>query len=203
MLFFFLLTKYNRGGYDIHVFRKVINNMEMIDILDEKGNKTGEVLSRKEVHKNGYLHGAVVATIINENNEILIQQRSDTKEKYPGKWDLSVAGHISSNEDSLMTILKETTEELGLKVKKEDFEFITTFKRQEKFSGTFIENEIFSFYILKIPHLKLSDINLQVSEVKNIKFVNIDEFKQMIEKSELAPKGEAHKILINYFKRMV
>ena len=47
--------------------------MEMIDILDENGIKTGKVLSRKEIHKKGFWHRAIVVAIINEKNEILLQ----------------------------------------------------------------------------------------------------------------------------------
>lgn len=70
--------------------------MELIDILDENGIKTGEIISREEVHKKGLWHRAIVAAIINENNEILLQQRSANKEKKPNMWDISVAGHISA-----------------------------------------------------------------------------------------------------------
>ena len=34
--------------------------MEMIDILDENGIKTGKVLSRKEIHKKGVWHRALL-----------------------------------------------------------------------------------------------------------------------------------------------
>ena len=49
---------------------------EMIDVLDENGVKTGTIATRKEVHKKGLWHRAIVVAIINEKNEILIQQRS-------------------------------------------------------------------------------------------------------------------------------
>ena len=48
-------------------------NEEMIDVLDEYGIKTGEILSRKEIHKRGLWHRAIVLAIINENNDILLQ----------------------------------------------------------------------------------------------------------------------------------
>ena len=47
--------------------------MELIDVLDENGIKTGEILSRDEVHKRGLWHRIIVVAIINEKNEILIQ----------------------------------------------------------------------------------------------------------------------------------
>ena len=50
---------------------------ELIDVLNEDGIQTGEILSRAEVHKRGLWHRAIVVAIINEKNEILLQQRSD------------------------------------------------------------------------------------------------------------------------------
>lgn len=56
-------------------------NVELIDVLDENGVLTGEVLPRSEVHKRGLWHRAIVVAIVNEKNEILLQQRSDKKKK--------------------------------------------------------------------------------------------------------------------------
>lgn len=55
--------------------------MELIDVLNENGVKTGKIASRDEVHQKGLWHRAIVVAIINEKNEILLQQRSANKEK--------------------------------------------------------------------------------------------------------------------------
>ena len=73
---------------------------ELIDILDENGVKTGEVLERGEIHKSGLWHRAIAVAIINKKQEILLQQRSKSKEKNAGMWDISVAGHISAGQSS-------------------------------------------------------------------------------------------------------
>jgi len=49
---------------------------ELLDVLDENGVKTGEVLPRKVVHEKGLWHRAIVVAIVNDANKILIQQRS-------------------------------------------------------------------------------------------------------------------------------
>lgn len=64
---------------------------EMIDVLDENGVKTGEVLTRKEVHRRGLWHKVVAIAIIDEQNQILLQQRSLNKDTDPGKWDIAAA----------------------------------------------------------------------------------------------------------------
>ena len=87
---------------------------ELIDVLDENGVKTGEVLTRNEVHKRGLWHRAIAVAIINEQNQILVQQRSFKKEKNAGKWDISVAGHISSGQDALSAASREINEEVSV-----------------------------------------------------------------------------------------
>lgn len=68
--------------------------MEYLDILDEKGNKTGEVKPRQEVHSKGYWHKGVHIWIINSKKELLVQRRSANKDVYPNKLYISVAGHV-------------------------------------------------------------------------------------------------------------
>ena len=87
---------------------------ELIDVLDENGVKTGEILSREEIHKKGLWHRAIVVAIVNDKNEILLQQRSLDKEKNAGMWDISVAGHISTGQDAISAAAREINEEVSV-----------------------------------------------------------------------------------------
>lgn len=49
---------------------------ELIDVLNENGIKTGEILTRGEIHRRGLWHRTIAVAIVNENNQILIQKRS-------------------------------------------------------------------------------------------------------------------------------
>ena len=42
---------------------------ELLDVLDENGIKTGEILPREEIHKKGLWHRSIVVAIINDKNE--------------------------------------------------------------------------------------------------------------------------------------
>lgn len=46
---------------------------ELIDVLDENGNKTGEILTRKQVHEQGLWHKIVAVAIIDKDGNILMQ----------------------------------------------------------------------------------------------------------------------------------
>ena len=97
---------------------------EVFDVVNENDEVIGEA-TRGEVHQNpGLIHRTVDIWILNDKGEILIQQRSLTKDKSPGKWDISCAGHIQKGHDSETTAERELQEELGIKA---DCRFITKF----------------------------------------------------------------------------
>ena len=78
--------------------------MEYFDVLDELGNKTGEIKEREQVHKDGNWHRAVHIWIINDLCEILLQKRSLKKENHPNMWHVSCAGHIVFQNDNIETV---------------------------------------------------------------------------------------------------
>lgn len=119
---------------------------EYLDICDSEGNLTGQKELKSEVHKKGLWHRSVHVWIINSKKEILIQKRSATKDNHPNEWDISAAGHVSSGEDFLTSAQRETEEEIGLKIRPEDFIQIGLVKQMSKREG-YINNEINPIYI--------------------------------------------------------
>lgn len=180
--------------------------MELIDVLDENGIKTGEVLPRDEVHKRGLWHRAIVVAIVNENNEILVQQRALDKEKNAGMWDISAAGHISSGQDSLMAAAREISEEvsvsLGYSVEVKDFRFMFSFRKEQKFSDDFMERQFYDFFILRQNGLNENNIRYQQSEVNAIKFVTITELNEMREAGLLVEREACYNALNDYLFRL-
>ena len=53
--------------------------MELLDIVDEQGNYTGETMEREKVHDLNLLHWEIGVFIINNNKEVLLQKRSPNK----------------------------------------------------------------------------------------------------------------------------
>jgi hypothetical protein len=60
------------------------NERDLIDVLDEYGIRTGEILPRKEIHELGKVHRAVHLYLLSESNELLLQRRSYNTDHYPG-----------------------------------------------------------------------------------------------------------------------
>ena len=183
-----------------------MNKEEMIDVLDENGNKTGEIVSRSEVHKRGLWHRAIIVAIINENNQILVQQRSADKDKNANMWDISVAGHISTGQDSLSAAAREINEEvsvnLGYNVDIKDFRFMFSFRREQKFFDDFTERLFYDFFILRQDGLREDKIKFQESEVQAIKFVDVNELNEMHEQKLLVDRDEYLDELLAYLFRV-
>lgn len=179
---------------------------ELLDVLDENGVKTGEVLPRKVVHEKGLWHRAIVVAIINDENKILLQQRSKNKEKNAGMWDISVAGHLSSGQDSLAGANREISEEasvnLGFSVKVKDFRFMTSFRKIQEVSESFIERQFYDFFILRQNGLTADNIRFQAEEVQAIKFVSINELNKMREEGKLVNRDECYDELAAYLFRI-
>ena len=179
---------------------------ELIDVLDENGIKTGEILPRSEIHKKGLWHRAIAVAIVNENNQILLQQRSYKKDKNAGMWDISVAGHISTGQDALSAASREINEEvsvnLGYKVDIKDFRYMFSYRKEQVFSEDYIERQFYDFFILRENDLKIENIKVQESEVEQVKFVDISELNTIIENKEIVERDAIYKELMNYLFRV-
>lgn len=179
---------------------------ELIDVLTENGIKTGEVLPRSEVHKKGLWHRIIVVAIVNEKNEVLLQQRSDDKDKNPGMWDISVTGHLSSGQDSLSAATREISEEvsvsLGYSVDVKDFRFMFSYRKEEEVNKNHFDRQFYDFFILRQNGLNNENIKFQTSEVQAIKFVNISELNEMREQKLLVDREECYDALSEYLFRI-
>ena len=178
---------------------------ELIDVLDENGILTGEVLPRSEVHKRGLWHRAIVVAIVNEKNEILLQQRSEKKEKNAGMWDISVAGHISAGQDSLSAAAREINEEisvlLGYRTEIKDFRYMYCFRKEQVFKRDFIERQFYDFFILRTNGIDDKTLFFQKEEVQAIKFVDLNSIQKMIANNELVERPEVYQVLTNFLFR--
>ncbi len=176
---------------------------EYFDLLDENGNKTGEIKLRSEVHRDGDWHKSVHIWIINDKGDILLQRRSSNNDSYPGMLDISSAGHLTAGDDSITGAIREIKEELNLDVNPNELEFIKTLKRSNKYTETFINNEFDDMYILR-TNKTLDDMKYQESEISELLFVPYKEFKKMVETNhpELLMQTDEFEILFEMFDQI-
>ncbi|MFZ2310883.1 MAG: NUDIX domain-containing protein, partial [Patescibacteria group bacterium] len=169
-----------------------------LDICDSDGNLTGEKKTKKEAHDLGLWHRSVHVWIVNSKNEVLIQKRSPFMDNHPNMWDISAAGHVSAGEDYITSALRETEEELGLKIEPAELVQIGELTQMSNREG-YINNEVNPVYIVK-KDLDLDNIKKQYEEVAEVKFIPYIELKDLIESGDASfvPHPEEYKLLFKY-----
>jgi len=105
------------------------------------------------VHTDGDWHRAVHIWIYNSQGNLVLQKRAAGKDTFPGRWDVSVGGHVTSGDSVLETALKEVREELGIDINVADLEALGTLATAAKGSspvgGDFTCNEFKDIFLLK------------------------------------------------------
>ena len=86
---------------------------ELFDVVDEQDRVLRQA-TRAEVHEQGLIHRAVHILVFNKNRDCLLQKRSMLKDRHPGVWDSSAAGHLDAGEDYETAARRELAEELGI-----------------------------------------------------------------------------------------
>lgn len=97
--------------------------MEIWDLYTEQRELTGKEHFRGEKIPQGYYHLVVHVWIRNEKGEYLISQRSEDRPAFPLMWEC-VGGSALKGEDSLSAALRETEEEVGVKLSSRDGKII-------------------------------------------------------------------------------
>lgn len=171
--------------------------MEYIDILNDKGELTGEVASREDVHRAGHLHKVIHVLVINSKGELLIQKRTPNKEKNPNMWDISCAGHLSSGNTSIEGAIREFQEELGIKIESSDIKLIYSLKRSYIPKQEFIENEIQDVYLCK-KDIDINDVKVQKEEVAEVKYIPFELYVENFynKNKDFVYRGEEYKNVI-------
>ncbi|HVE16265.1 MAG TPA: 16S rRNA (adenine(1518)-N(6)/adenine(1519)-N(6))-dimethyltransferase RsmA [Chthoniobacterales bacterium] len=88
---------------------------EMFGIVDEHDNVIGAA-PRDEAHASNLRHRAIHVQIFNAAGEVFLQRRSIWKDRSPGKWDSSTAGHVDAGETYEQAARRELMEEIAVEV---------------------------------------------------------------------------------------
>ena len=159
--------------------------LELFEVLDEKGNKTGQVKERGCVHRDGDWHATAHTWIARRHRDrwqVLLQLRSSKKDVYPGCFDISSAGHVDAGDGYQETALRELWEELGIAAGLEDLEFLTLRWGQtdQEFSGKrVVDREIAAVYLYTRP-VAAETLRLQPEEVERVEWMDLELLEQHV-----------------------
>jgi len=89
---------------------------EYFELIDKNtGESLNIIKQRSAVHRDGDWHSAVSVFIFNKKGQLLVQKR-DPSVAEPNRLETSASGHMAPGEIPQESILRETLEEVGMKM---------------------------------------------------------------------------------------
>jgi isopentenyldiphosphate isomerase len=160
---------------------------ERVDVLDTRGEKTGEVAWKSEAHRLGLWHRCFHCWIVSPETSsggpyLFVQRRAAEKETWPDRLDVTVGGHLGAGEEALDG-LREVEEELGLTVLADELIPMGT-RRAELEISAGLDREFQDVFLLVRP-LSSEDLQLQEEEVAALVRLRLDDIEALYEGTEI------------------
>ena len=142
--------------------------MELVDLLNNRKEFIGETCERNAV-PDGRYRLSIHIWIVNNKNEILIQQRSANRKKFPNMWT-NTGGACVAGETSIETVFRELKEELDITPNIDNLELIASYKREKDYVDVWVLRQ----------NINIIDLKFNDNEVQNAKWVTIEDWKKLL-----------------------
>lgn len=142
--------------------------MELVDLLNNRKELTGETCERNAV-PDGKYRLSIHIWIINDKNEILIQQRSANRKKFPNMWT-NTGGACVAGETSIETVFRELKEELDITPNIDNLELIASYKREKDYVDVWVLRQ----------NVNITDLKFNDNEVQDAKWVTVEDWKKLL-----------------------
>lgn len=86
---------------------------ELANLYDDQGRVCGTA-ARSRIRRENLRHGGTGILVTNSRGEVYVHRRTDTKDVYPGWYDLAAGGMVSAGEEPEEAARRELAEELGI-----------------------------------------------------------------------------------------
>ncbi len=151
---------------------------EIILIVDKENNETGTA-TRSEMRAKGLPHRASYILVFNSTGELFVQKRTETKDIYPGYYDVAAGGVVLAGETYDQSALRELAEELGIEN--------TTLQPHFTFCHKDTSNIVWGKVYTCVHD---GPMILQEEEIQSGEFMPVDKVLQMSELQPLTPDGQ-------------
>ena len=152
---------------------------EMLDVVDENGMPTGEIVPRERAHREGIRHRTSHVWLVRKwegKIQILLQKRCLQKDSWPGCYDISSAGHIPAGVDFVPSALRELQEELGVQAGPEALIFCgnRSICADGEFHGRPFHDRQYSRVFALRWDQEESDFRLQKEEIDAVRWMELE-----------------------------
>lgn len=94
--------------------------LELVDVVDDDDQVVATV-TRAEMRAGRLQHRAVAVAVFGSDGRLLVHRRADTKDVWPGQWDIAAGGVVGAGETYAEAARRELAEELGVDVPLDGF----------------------------------------------------------------------------------
>jgi len=148
---------------------------ELVIIVDKENNEV-EVVPRREMRSGRLRHRATYILVFNAQGELFVQKRTQSKDVFPGYYDIAAGGVVLAGESYEEGAVRELEEELGI--------------RETPLTS------LFDFYY-EDEHIRLwgrafsceydGELVLQEEEVESGEFMRVDEVFRLANTEQFTP----------------
>jgi isopentenyldiphosphate isomerase len=149
---------------------------ELVDVIDAEGRTVG-IVTRREMRTKRLPHRCVYVLVFNTQGELLMHQRTPTKDIFPSRWDVAVGGVLAAGEDYATGARREAEEELGIVA---PLELLFPFRYED-------ERTVVQAMVYRICHD--GPFRLQPEEVACAEFVTMEELESHRRERQFCPDG--------------
>jgi len=154
---------------------RIGNMSEILDIVNDSDEVIGQA-ERDRVHREGLVCRLVYVCFYTANREVILQKRSDTKKNDPGKLTTTVSGHVASGQTYLEAAVRETVEESGIEVSREDLRNLGVM-RADYVQGDYLSNAMRGLFAYRFDG-SASDLKVEDGDGAGFETFDIDELER-------------------------
>lgn len=160
----------------------ILTNIEQVILVDEQDQPVG-VEEKLKAHELGLCHRAFSVFLyrkVNDQYEILLQQRALGKYHCGGLWTNTCCSHPRPGEEIIPAAQRRLNEELGINA---DLHEVGVFHYISEFSNGLTENEVDH---VVVGEYSIPDMQINPDEVAAVRWVKLDDLS--VELSDEAQK---------------
>jgi isopentenyldiphosphate isomerase len=150
---------------------------ELVDVVDEDDRVVGTV-TRREMRARNLLHRCTYVIVRNARGDVYVHRRTDTKDVYPGLYDVTAGGVLAPGESYDEGAARELEEELGIVGVSPRFRFKHRYEGPEGRVWGSVYDVVWD-----------GPIRHQQSEIAWGTFAPLDEVRAMLDEREFCPDG--------------
>ena len=142
---------------------------ERWDLYDRDGKPLGRTIVRGRRLSAGEHHLVVHIWVVNSVGRYLLQRRSPRRRLMPNMW-AATGGSAITGEDSLTAARRELAEELGIRPRPEEFQFLGRLNRR---------NSLCDLWLVQ-KDVPVTAMRLQKEEVAQVRWVTREQLEEMV-----------------------